>query len=127
MKKGGWLLAAVGALFVLQWSGLPSVAAEEVKRSEVSVQPDLFSRDIALSSQDLDELRGGESANFDLVSKMGLSGDLDNNVVNDGLSGDNVISDWSFSGTNGFATVIQNSGNNVLIQTTTTVNVITGP
>lgn len=38
-------------------------------------------------------------------------------------TGGNLISEGAFAGSSGFATVIQNSGNNVLIQNSTIVNV----
>jgi hypothetical protein len=37
-------------------------------------------------------------------------------------TGSNYVSDGSFAGATGFATVVQNSGNNVLIQNATVIN-----
>ncbi|WP_238149640.1 hypothetical protein [Dyella jiangningensis] len=52
-----------------------------------------------------------------------LSGTVSNNNVDHVLTGDNVITGNSFSGATGFPTVIQNSGNSVLIQNATVLNV----
>jgi len=61
-------------------------------------------------------------------SNSSNNGNLNSNAVNVGAggsltSGDNVISGQAFSNSSGIATVIQNTGNNVLIQNSTIVNV----
>ena len=53
---------------------------------------------------------------------------LSNNVININssgnlINGDNVLSDHALSNVNGITSVIQNSGNNVIIQNSTIVNV----
>ena len=57
---------------------------------------------------------------------------LCNDLKNDGLvsqnhasnlsTGSNFVNDGSFAGAAGFSTVVQNSGNNVLIQNATVIN-----
>lgn len=47
----------------------------------------------------------------------------DNSIV-DSITGDNSISGNAFSGMSGISTVIQNSGNQVIIQGSTMVNVL---
>ncbi len=53
---------------------------------------------------------------------------VNHNVINIGsgaslTNGDNLIADGAFANSSGIATVIQNSGNNVVIQDSTIVNV----
>ncbi len=51
---------------------------------------------------------------------------LGDNVINASgsvINGNNILSDQAFSGASGIASVIQNSGNNVIIQNSTIVNV----
>lgn len=52
-----------------------------------------------------------------------LTGTMSNNNVDHVVTGDNVITGNSLSGATGFPTVIQNSGNSVLIQNATVLNV----
>lgn len=75
----------------------------------------------ALPSEALEPLRGGaESSTY---SKNILNGAVSDNQAANLITGGNLVSDGSFAGASGFATVIQNSGNNVLIQNSTIVNV----
>jgi hypothetical protein len=83
----------------------------------------------ALSTENL----GGQSGrNATQIDELNLqytnattNGTQTGNILNNpGLTGDNTISDGAFAKMNGFATVIQNSGNQVLIQNDLIVNVI---
>jgi len=67
----------------------------------------------------LASMRGGT----DVVENMHLHGTVDNNSANHVASGYNTISDGAFAGAAGVPMVIQNSGNNVLIQNATIINV----
>jgi hypothetical protein len=57
------------------------------------------------------------------LNNVGLNADMDNNVLNSNMTGMNLIGYDAFSDMNGFATVIQNSGNQVIIQSDLIVNV----
>lgn len=63
--------------------------------------------------------RGGDR----VVNDNQLKGVVADNKASNLTTGMNVISDGAFSGASGLSTVIQNSGNNVLIQNSTIVNV----
>jgi hypothetical protein len=52
-----------------------------------------------------------------------LDGTVSNNSADHVVTGDNIITGGSMAGATGFPTVIQNSGNNVLIQNATVLNV----
>ena len=59
----------------------------------------------------------------DVLNDMQLKGVVTNNQAVNVSTGNNVIADGSFAHTSGIPLVVQNSGNNVLIQNATIVNV----
>ncbi len=58
------------------------------------------------------------------INKAELDGTLEGNTAINSVTGDNVISNGAFADASGLSTAIQNSGNNVLIQNSTIVNVV---
>lgn len=74
----------------------------------------------AIGGDQLESLRGGAET---VVNANMLEGSVHENQAYNLTTGGNLIGESSFSGSSGFATVIQNSGNNVLIQNSTIVNV----
>lgn len=87
-------------------------SSPEVQASPLNAQP-------ILDDQTLDTQRGGAA----VVNDMKLDGVVSDNQAYNLSTGGNSISDGSFAGSSGLPTVIQNSGNNVLIQNATIVNV----
>jgi hypothetical protein len=73
----------------------------------------------AVAPGELDSRRGGTNASND----MRLDGVVGSNSASNLTTGANTISTGSFAGASGLPVVIQNSGNNVLIQNATIVNV----
>lgn len=63
--------------------------------------------------------RGGT----EVVSVMRLRGVVANNQASNATTGNNTMSDGALAGVSGLPMVIQNTGNNVLIQNATIVNV----
>jgi hypothetical protein len=57
------------------------------------------------------------------LSDMKLNGVVSNNSASNLTTGNNSISDGAFAGMSGVPLVVQNSGNNVLIQSATIINV----
>lgn len=74
----------------------------------------------ALSSEGLADLRGGAEV---VVNNQALDGLVRDNQAYNLTTGGNLISEGAFAGSSGLSTVIQNSGNNVLIQNSTILNV----
>ena len=72
-----------------------------------------------LSTQAMARRRGGTET----LNDMRLRGVVTGNTATDVVTGGNVISEGALAGAAGLPTVIQNSGNNVLIQNATIVNV----
>ena len=73
----------------------------------------------SVPDEELEKERGGETTRINLMS---LEARLDDNVARDNITGSNFIAEGAFSNASGLATVIQNSGNNVVIQNATIVN-----
>jgi hypothetical protein len=74
---------------------------------------------VAMSSDQLDEHRGGDA----LISNMNLTGSVEGNLASHVATGSNSIDGGSFANSSGLPTVIQNTGANVLIQNATILNV----
>ncbi len=68
----------------------------------------------------LQSLRGGESS---VDNDVLINGTVSDNVAEDVMTGSNAINGEAFANTSGISTVIQNTGNNVLIQNGMVVNV----
>ena len=99
---------------VVSSSSVPSPPASEV--AIVRLNPFGSS---PLTVDALASKRGGDGLVF---NDMQLKGVVANNSASNLTTGSNAISDGAFAGSAGLSTVIQNSGNNVLIQNATIVN-----
>jgi hypothetical protein len=73
----------------------------------------------AVPDDKLGTLRGGQDQT---VNDMKLYAQLYDNKVISSVTGNNTVTQDAFAGAQGFATVIQNSGNNVIIQNATILN-----
>lgn len=81
--------------------------------------PELGTLGIAIPDTQLASNRGGHTLE---VNTNNLDGKLYDNQAIANVTGSNYITNGAFSGANGMPTVIQNSGNNVLIQNATILN-----
>lgn len=104
-------------LVVMIMGAAPMLALAEPLQAEA---PQVSFMGAPVSESALSQYRGARDITFNLQN---TEGQLYNNQATNTMSGGNQVSDQAFSGLNGFATVIQNSGNNVLIQNSTIVNV----
>ncbi len=90
--------------------------------ADETVQLDDFGQSL-VNEKELASTRGlGGGADFLQWNDMELDANLTDNIVHSSTNGDNSISHGAFSEASGFATVIQNSGNHVIIQNATIVN-----
>ena len=96
---------------------VPAAAAPLLPASADSRKTPFSSKPVP--SATLASKRGGES----VFNDNKLKGVVADNKASNLTTGMNVISDGAFAGSSGLPTVIQNSGNNVLIQNSTIVNV----
>lgn len=98
---------------------VPSILADAVAEVPVAPAPRMFGS-VAIAGDMLQAFRGGsELVSLDINESNGTVRD---NLASNLTTGNNVITEGSLAGASGFATVIQNSGNNVLIQNSTIVN-----
>lgn len=112
-----WLLVTtlLGAAFLsLQ------VGAEEADRGTTMRAGEIFGS-VAVDSQDLAISRGGAELDITL-NEATTHGVVGGNYASNLKTGSNTITGESFASSAGFSTVVQNSGNNVLIQNSTVVN-----
>jgi hypothetical protein len=84
-------------------------------------QADWICSEAVVSPAVLAKETGGAAQSSTVV----LEGQVTGNQASSTVSGSNVIESGAFANTNGLPVVIQNSGNNVLIQSSTVVNVRT--
>ena len=85
-----------------------------------ATMPSSFFGSAAVNSDALEASRGG--AEVQVLNKNALDGVVSDNQAHHLTTGSNLVTDGSFVGASGFSTVIQNSGNNVLIQNSTILN-----
>lgn len=86
--------------------------------SEITRTQPALAFDAAVSDADLAKYRGGHIE----TNVNNLEGQLYNNQAMANVTGSNLVTGSSFAGASGLSTVIQNSGNNVLIQNATILN-----
>lgn len=87
---------------------------------DAAPQPELVMFGAPVSETALSNHRGARDVTINEQITLGTV--HGNNAINT-VSGANMVMDQAFNGMNGFTTVIQNSGNNVLIQNSTILNV----
>ena len=87
----------------------------------------LFSAMETAQLEELDNARGREGVDIFTLNNMNVRATLTDNQANNNVNGANIIDHGSFTQTSGITSVIQNSGNNVIIQDSTIVNVTIAP
>ena len=95
--------------------------ASENRASESAAGEEEFAGNDSVSDEDLDKSRG--AFNPSVLNLSQLDAVSQGNTVNGGVTGNNQIDTNAFSDTSGLVNVIQNSGNNNLIQSSTVVNI----
>jgi hypothetical protein len=116
----------VAALLALGWAaGMPSPAAADSGAQPIAAAASrdaggLLDFGTVLDDQALASHRGGQDEAFinDMRSRAAISQTSTSNLS----TGSNTITDGSFAGASGLPMVIQNSGNNVIIQNSTILN-----
>lgn len=77
---------------------------------------------VATPTEQLQDMSGGTNTTNN-VNNQTLNGTMTDTEAKDNFSGSNVVSGSAFGSSAGLPTVIQNSGNNVLIQNSTILNI----
>ncbi len=104
-------------IVLLVFSGAPAWADQGADLSVPDQYLSMFGS-AAVADHQLDRLRGRQT----VFNSNEVDGQLYNNEAVSNVTGSNFVTDGSFAGMSGFSTVIQNSGNNVLIQSATVLN-----
>ncbi|WP_340121381.1 hypothetical protein [Methylobacter svalbardensis] len=104
------------ALFIMQ---SPAAQADFVQNQDKL----LFSLAETAPLEELDNMRGREGVNITALNNMNVRATLSDNQASNNANGYNIIDHGSFAQASGINSVIQNSGNNVIIQDSTIVNV----
>ena len=86
-----------------------------------------FSSSKAVLLEELDNARGREGVNITTLNNMNVRATLSGNQASNNVNGYNIIDHGSFAQASGITSVIQNSGNNVIIQDSTIVSVTIAP
>ncbi|MDD5330837.1 MAG: hypothetical protein PHX38_12615 [Sulfuricella sp.] len=111
MKKSICFLVGVSALSLTALS-LPAMADDQAG-------PDIGAFGAAIPDELLAANRGGQTLE---INTNNLDATLTDNQAISNITGSNLVSSGAFSSANGMNTVIQNSGNNVIIQNATILN-----
>lgn len=111
----------VGTLLLIAacWPLQSFSAADEALPAPAADSADVLAGGTVLDSDLLEQSRGGAELNLYDIKSDGVVRD---NQASNLTTGSNYIADGSFAGAAGFATAVQNSGNNVLIQNATIIN-----
>jgi hypothetical protein len=104
---------AAGFLSISPLGGLPASADPWLLNDIVQTTGTLADSDLALQ-------RGGTDVR---LNDIHAGANLTNNSAFNDNTGNNAITEGAFTGTAGLPMVIQNSGNNVIIQNATILNV----
>lgn len=117
MKK-----TVTGFFSILLVAGLPVQNINAGQSDEL-----FFEQTEAVLLEELDNERG--KGDIDIVTLNNATAEalLKSNTAYNNISGNNIIDSSSFSGSSGLISVIQNSGNNVIIQDSTIINVTIVP
>ncbi len=111
-----------GLVALVMWMPVNMLYGASV--SELLAQEDAYLPHAERASlEELDNARGREGIDVTILNNMNVRGVLTGNTANNNVSGYNIIDQGSFAGAAGMFSVIQNSGNNVLIQDSTIINV----
>jgi hypothetical protein len=78
----------------------------------------LFDR--VVSNEELQRYRGGSDTK--VLNFMDIDAALKENTARSNITGGNIVTNGAFTNASGLSTVIQNSGNNVIIQNATILN-----
>jgi len=102
-----------------------TATASSTQSKEKNLTP--FTSVETASIDELENARGREGIDITSINNLDIKATLTGNNANNNVTGANIIDTSSFTGASGMFSVIQNTGNNVIIQDSTVVNVTIMP
>lgn len=124
------MLTSILCLFcTLVFSFAAQADEDPAKAMESSELMSTLGNKTKLSSDELDDQRAKAALEIHhvTINDQELNGVVSNNTAIGNNTGDNIVSDGAYSNAAGFLSTVQNSGNNVLIQNSTIINVAIEP
>ena len=104
---------------------IQSAKADTIRNQEKLL---VFSSSEKALTEELDNARGREGVDTTtIVNLQNVKAILKDNQAINNVNGSNIITGGSFNGASGMTSVIQNSGNNVIIQDSTIISVTIMP
>jgi hypothetical protein len=100
---------------------LPLAADASADATAAAITDETFGPTVAGDA--LDAMRGGTDNKTITTNVSDVDGRVDGNTAINAITGGNLMDGGAFGNAAGLSTVIQNSGNNVLIQNSTVVSV----
>jgi hypothetical protein len=119
-RAAGLMSALLGALYLLvahQAAADEPDVVERLKEQDLDIVTTVVAEDV------LEDARGQANATWVTINDMDVSAEMTGNAVTASPTGHNSISDAAFQNAAGLTTVIQNSGNHVVIQDVTVINI----
>ncbi len=125
------LRVAAIALLLPVAAALPDEGAEPIETASHNTEDGqteslaAFEKATILSDDELNAHRAREHIEVDqiTINDQTQDGDVTDNVAIANTNGDNLINGDAFTNSSGFMSTVQNTGNNVLIQNSTIINV----
>ena len=124
-----WIVVSAFLSLSISANSEDAVATEDVATAPIVETPLLdlaaFEDGATLSDEELNKHRAREKIEIEQITlnNQDQDGDVTDNVAVGNTNGDNVINGQAFSDSSGFLSSVQNTGNNVLIQNSTIINV----
>jgi hypothetical protein len=122
--KNAWLLLVVLVLSVQLASADQLLNREDAAGSYAQLEVDVAEN--VISAEELDSVSGRQIVAIDDIdiqlNNMQLNAEMGENVLYSNRTGLNVVTNDAFTGASGIATVIQNSGNQVIINNALILN-----
>lgn len=124
-----WIVVSAFLSLSMSANSEDAIATEDVPAAPLAeaslVDLAAFEDAGTLSDEELNKHRAREKIEVDQITlnNQDQDGDVTDNVAVGNTNGDNVINGQAFSDSSGFLSSVQNTGNNVLIQNSTIINV----
>lgn len=131
-RPGSIVVGCLMALFFslsVQAEEQPTATEEQIEKEETITLGGPLGSANRVSASDLDTHRAKSMLEVHKVTinDQELNGRVSNNTAINTNTGDNIVSTGAFTSSSGFISTVQNSGNNVLIQNSTIINVEIDP